>query len=61
VRLLSLGVNYEEVRMGEKCLYMDYSQVEVNETGENGTVMNGKGDGKDEMIDVETVKSTRKA
>jgi hypothetical protein len=24
---------------------MDYSQVEVNETGENGAVMNGKGDG----------------
>jgi hypothetical protein len=47
----------EEVWMGEKCLYMDYSQVEVNETGENGMVMNDKGDGIDQMIGVETVKN----
>jgi hypothetical protein len=43
--------------MGEKRLYMDYSQVEVNETGENGVVMIDKGDGIDRMIGVETVKN----
>jgi hypothetical protein len=47
----------EEVWMGEKHLYVDYSQVEVNETGENGVVMNDKGDGIDRMIGVETVKN----
>jgi hypothetical protein len=35
---------------------MDYSQVEVNKTGENGMVMNDKEDGIDQ-IGVETVKN----
>jgi hypothetical protein len=65
VRLPSIGnhkgANYyqdeEEVWMGEKCLYMDYNQVEANKTGENDMVMNDKGDGIDQMIGVETVKN----
>jgi hypothetical protein len=43
--------------MGKECLYMDYSQVEVSETGENGVVLNDKGDGIDQMIGVETIKN----
>jgi hypothetical protein len=37
----------EEIWMGEKHLYMDYGQMEVNKTGENG-----KGDVIDQMIGV---------
>jgi hypothetical protein len=47
----------EEVQMGEKCLYTDYSQVEVNETGWHGVVMNDKENGIDWMIGMETVKN----
>jgi hypothetical protein len=47
----------EEVWMGKKHLYMDYSQVEVDEMGEIGMVMNDKEDGKNGTIDVEMVKN----
>jgi hypothetical protein len=47
----------EEVRMGEKRLYMDYSQVEVDEMGEIGMAMNDKEDGKNGTIDGEMVKN----
>jgi phage-related minor tail protein len=47
----------EEVRMGEKRLYTDYSQVEVKEQRENGVVMNDGEDGKDWMLGMETVKN----
>jgi hypothetical protein len=46
----------EDIQMGKKCLYMDYSQMEVNKKGENGMVMNDKGDGIDRIIGVEKVK-----
>jgi hypothetical protein len=65
VRLPSIGnykqANYhqgrEEIQMGKKHLYMGYSQVEVNKTRENGMVMDDGEDGKDWMIDMETVKN----
>jgi hypothetical protein len=41
----------------EKGEYMDYSQVEVDEMGEIGVVMNDKEDGMNGMIDVEMVKN----
>jgi hypothetical protein len=61
VRLLSVSNNgyqgEEEVWMGKKRLYMDYSQVEVNKTGWNGVFMNDKENGIDQMICMETVKN----
>jgi hypothetical protein len=41
----------------EKGANMDYSQVEVDEMGEIGVVMNDKEDGKNGTIDVEMVKN----
>jgi hypothetical protein len=47
----------EEIQMGKKHLYMDYSQVEVSKTGWNGMVVNDKEDGIDWMIGMDMVKN----
>jgi co-chaperonin GroES (HSP10) len=64
VRLPSIGnhkANHhedeEEVRMGEKRLYTDYSQLEVKEQRENGVVMDEGEDEKDWMLGMGTVKN----
>jgi co-chaperonin GroES (HSP10) len=64
VRLPSIGnhkANHhedeEEVWMGEKRLYTDYSQLEVKEQRENSVVMDEGEDEKDWMLGMGTVKN----